>query len=545
MGTRMANRGVRSWTAFSVSAMLTLAAPLAATGAGQGAGQGAQQAPPPQTGQTVVTPPAPAAAQGGPVLQLTMDQAVAMAIESNIGLKSERLAVDIAAEGVAGAEAAFKPTLTANLSTQSQTSLPSSFTQLTSGSISGATQSGGAQVTQSLPWLGGTYQASWQNSLSTTTQPSPVFNPSINSNVVFNFTQPLLRGLLTDANRAGLANSQTAREVADLGLQLNTIELQDQVRLAYLQLIAANASLVVNQSNYDLAQTGLHDAQAEVAVGISAKVDIITNQVQVEQNKALLIQAQSGVASAEDQLRTLILDPGRPDYWTVKLEAKDEIVVEPRTIDVDAAVVNALANRIDVIEARRNLEITKRTTRLDADLTKTSVNAQAQYSATSVGGTQFLYNGLTGNSSGQTTKSFSSVLGEAFGGAYPSWAFGVTVGYPIGRTAAEATLAQQQLAEQQAVLNLRNLELTVAAQVRQAARNVQTDFQVVQAAKAALDASQQQFEAETRKKEQGLSDPFTFIQKQLILSQARVSYLQAEIQYNVDLMAFDRLQKVS
>ncbi|HEY6358595.1 MAG TPA: TolC family protein, partial [Vicinamibacterales bacterium] len=365
MGTRVANRGVRSWTAFSVIAMLALAAPLAATSAGQGAGQGAQQTPPPN-GQTVVTPQAPAAAQGGPVLQLTMDQAVAMAIEANIGLKAERLSVDIAAEGVAGAEAAFKPTLNANLVTQSQTSLPSSFTQLTSGSISGQTQSGGATVSQSLPWLGGTYSASWSSNLSTTTQPSPVFNPSIGSTVQFNFTQPLLRGLLIDSNRALLANDQTARDVADLGLQLNTIELQDQVRLAYLQLIAANSSLEVNQSNYDLAQKVLHDSEAQVAVGVAAKVDIITNRVQVEQTKALVIQAESNVASAEDQLRTLILDPSRPDYWTVKLEAKDEIVVEPRTIDVDAAVANALANRIDVIEARRNLEITRRTTRLDA-----------------------------------------------------------------------------------------------------------------------------------------------------------------------------------
>jgi len=543
MGTRMANRGARSWTALSFVAVLMCAGRIAAAGAG---GQGLQT-PPPAAGQTLTSPQAPAPPQTptGPVLQLTMDEAVAMAVESNIGLKAQRLSVDIAAEGVAGAEAAFKPTLSANLSTSSQTSLPSSFTQLTSGSISSATKSGGASVTQSLPWLGGTYLASWSNNLSTTTQPSPVFNPSIGSNVVFSFSQPLLRGFLIDSNRAGLANSQTARQVADLGLQLNTIELQDQVRLAYLQLIAANAVLDVNKSNYDLAQTELHNTEAQVAVGVSAKVEIVQSEVQVQQTKLSVIQAQGGVAAAQDQLRTLILDPSRPDYWAVQLEAKDQIVVEQRAIDVDAAVASALANRLDVIEARRNLEITKRTTRLDENLTKASVNAQAQYSATSSGGTQFLYNGLTGTSSGQSIKSYSSVLGETFSGAFPSWAVGVSVGYPIGRSVAEATLAQQRLTEQQAVLNLHNLELSVAAQVRQAARNVQTDFQIVQTARAALDASQQQFDAETRKKEQGLSDPFQYILKEQELSQAKVSYLQAEIQYNVDLMAFDRLQKVN
>jgi outer membrane protein len=549
MGIRIATRGVRSWTALCFSAALTCTAPLTAAGTGQRAqtapppaGQGVQTTAPP-AGQALTTPQVPVAAQGGPVLQLTMEQAVAMAVEANLGLKYQRLFVDIAAEGVAGAEAAFKPTLGAFAQTSSSTRLPSSFTDLTSGSIASSSQNGGANVSQFLPWLGGNYNVQWSTGRSTTNQQLAVFNPALNSQVQFNFTQPLLRNFLIDANRAGLENSQTTRQVADLDLQLQTITLQNAVRVAYLGLKAANAQLDVAKQNFDTAQKQFDDNKKRVAVGVAANSDIIQAEVQVEQNQEFVIQSQGGVASAEDNLRSLILDPSRPDYWTVRLEATDPIVVQPREIDLDAAVKTALANRLDVQEAHRNLEITRRTTRLDENLTKTQVNAVAQYSATSSGGTQFTYD-LTGAVANTAVKGVGSVLSETFSGAYPSWVVGVNVGYPIGRSAAEASLAQQQLVQRQAELNLHILELNVAAAVRQAARDVQTNYQVVQASHAALTAAEKQLDDERRMLEVGLSSTFELLSKTQILTQARTSDIQAQIFYNMALLAFDRQLRV-
>jgi outer membrane protein TolC len=195
-----------------------------------------------QAANTPATPPAPKLAltspqavppQGAMVLQLSMDQAVQMAVDANLGLKANRLNVEIAAEGIAGAEAAFRPTLSGSAFKSSSTRLPSSFTDLTSGSIASASVSGGASVTQLMPWLGGQYSASWNNNRSTTNQPQPVFNPQLTSSVQFAYTQPLLRNFLIDPNRAALENSQTQQQVANIDLQLRTITLQNQVRLAY------------------------------------------------------------------------------------------------------------------------------------------------------------------------------------------------------------------------------------------------------------------------------------------------------------------------
>ena len=103
-----------SWTAFAVSAMLALAAPLAAAGGRPGArprrstDAAADRRHRPDRDTARRRP----RRRAGRCLQLTMEQAVAMAIETNIARsRPQRLNVDIAAEGVAGAEAAFKPTL--------------------------------------------------------------------------------------------------------------------------------------------------------------------------------------------------------------------------------------------------------------------------------------------------------------------------------------------------------------------------------------------------------------------------------------------------
>lgn len=538
MTTRMGLRGAGSWTAVAMSAAFAFGASLSAQTPAQGA-QNAAAAP-----KLALTTQQPVPPQGAPVLQLSMEQAVQMAVDTNLGLKANRLNVDIAAEATAGAEGAFKPVASASTFKQNSTRLPSSFTDLTSGSISTASVSGGASVSQLMPWFGGQYSASWNNNRLTTTQPQPVFNPQLSSQVQFSYTQPLLRGFLIDSSRAALANSQTQQQVADLDLQLKTITLQNSVRLAYLNLKAAKSQLDVAQKNLELAQQSLREDEARVKVGVSAPSDTIQDQVAVKSNEGFVVQAQGFVESAQDQLRTLILDPNRPDYWTVQIDAIDELVVEAREPDVEAAVKNALANRLDVQEAQRSLEITHRTTRLDENLTKAAVNAIANYSATSSGGTQFSYSSITDTVGTPTTRSLGSVLGQTFAGDFPSWSVGVQVQYPIGRSTAEANLAQQRLNEQQAQINLRALQLQVAAAVRQAARDVKNNYQVVQTTRAALDAAQKQLDDENRKNELGLSNTFILIQKQQILANARISSIGALVSYNQALLNFERVQRV-
>ena len=74
-------------------------------------------------------PPPAQPARSGNTLPLSMEQAVALGLEWNLGLKAERLEIDIAAEGIAGARAAFKPLLQSSFGRTSSVTVPGSFTQ--------------------------------------------------------------------------------------------------------------------------------------------------------------------------------------------------------------------------------------------------------------------------------------------------------------------------------------------------------------------------------------------------------------------------------
>jgi outer membrane protein TolC len=167
------------------------------------------------------------------------------------------------------------------------------------------------------------------------------------------------------------------------------------------------------------------------------------------------------------------------------------------------------------------------------------------YAATGTGGTQFVFGeGFPPPVLSQTQKSFGSVLGDAFGGAYPAWRLSVSVGYPIGRSGAKAALAQQELQKQQDLIALRDAEIQIVRDVRDAARQVQTAYQRVQATRTAREASEKQLEAEDRRFAVGLSTTFEQQSRQRDLANARVFELRAKILYSQALINFETVQKI-
>jgi outer membrane protein TolC len=467
-----------------------------------------------------------------------MADAVSMALDTSLGLKSERLNVASADQGVVRARAAFLPVTVYGVSRNTAKSPAQVFPDGTSAIASNNSVSASGRINQSLPWLGGSYAVLWSGSrFEAAGGNTSTFNPRLGSSVSVQFDQPLWRDFGIDANRFELTRTERERSIADLELQQRIVATDADVRQAYLGLLGAIEGRKVAQQNMDLAEQSLRNTRARVEVGEAPPIDIVNFEASVESNREQLILADARIASAEDALRQQILDSARPDYWTLHIEPTDTIQLTPQQVDTDAAIRNALENRLDLQILKRTIAITDLGLELGRNLTRPSVDFQLGYTATSTGGTQFV-NGIT------SVRSFGSVVNEAFAGTYPSWTLGVSVGYPLGRSAAQATQAQNQIQKQQQELDLHQRELVVVAAVRQAARDVQTSYQRVQATQAALAANERQLQAAERRFAVGMSDTFELQQRQLQLAGARVSQLNAVIAYNTALIEFERVQKI-
>jgi outer membrane protein TolC len=358
------------------------------------------------------------------------------------------------------------------------------------------------------------------------------------------FSQPLLRDLRVDSARNSLVTTARQREITDIQLQQRIVATEASVRLAYLNLVGAIEGKKVAEQNMEIAQQSLRQSRARVAVGQSPQIEIIQSEAQVASNQEQLILAEAQIATAEDGLRSLILDPTRADFWTVQLVPTDTIQLTPRDINLDEAIKVAMANRLDLAVEKRALEITNLNLKLGRNNTLPAVDFNVSYSAQGTAGTQFVFgSGFPPPIIDRTDRTFGSALGDTFGGAYPTWSVGVTVSYPLGRTGAEVAYAQSQVQKRQQELGLQELELQIVREVRDAVRQVQNSYQRVQATQTFRRAAEQQLEAEERRFAVGISTTLELQIRQRDLANARVSELGAMIAYNRALINLDRVQK--
>jgi outer membrane protein TolC len=138
---------------------------------------------------------------------------------------------------------------------------------------------------------------------------------------------------------------------------------------------------------------------------------------------------------------------------------------------------------------------------------------------------------------------YGDALSEVFGADYPTWTIGASISYSIPNRSAKAQAASSRLSRDQALASMRRLELQVAAEVRTAARGVDSGFKTVQSTEAARVLAEQRLDAEEKKFAAGMSTNFLVTQAQRDLALARVNNLRAISDYHKSLVNFARVQE--
>jgi outer membrane protein TolC len=495
------------------------------------------------SGQTAAAPPSQAGSLSTPVTvqgtPLSIEEAVRMGLENNLGVQIERLNPQIQVLGISRASAAFTPALFSSLTRTSNTSPPTDFnTSAENQSIStngNFNTSGGMQ--QNLRWGGAAYSLAFSGSRTTTNNINVAFNPQLGSGLNAVYTQPLLRNFKIDTLRQQLMLSQNQAQAADIHLQERVTQTARNIRASYYQLVGAISGLEVAQQSLDVARTSLKNNQTRVEVGTMAKIDIVTAEAEVASNEESVIVAQANIESAQDQLRTLVMNPNQPDFWGARFTPSEQPTLAPREINVDAAIKNALENRTDIREFRKNMESTDINLAYARNQKLPAIDLNARYGLTGVAGTQLSREGTS-----TLERSFFDAMRDVFANDFKTWSFGVNVSYPIGTSIADAAYAQAKLQKQSELQSLENLRMGVTTQVRQAARDVNTNLRRVEATRRARELAEQRLDADNKRFAVGLATTFELLQSQRDLARAKQNELRATIDYNQSLVDFEAVQ---
>ena len=514
-----------------------------------GAPSWAQQPPPPSP-----APPAPAysgptpyvtnlsvGAATGPVLQLTLEDVVKRAMDNNVDIAVERYTPQESELAIKQARGFYDPVVTSAVNQNNRTDpARNAF-------------SGGAQVDTHTTTFnfggfqpirtGGTWSLSFDNNRASTNNLFSSFNPSFGSSLNANLTQPILRDFTIDSGRQQIKVAKKNREISDVQFRQTVVNTLANVKNLYYDLLYSIDNLEVQRKSLSLAQRFLEENQIKVRVGTLAPLDVVAAESEKASREEAVILAEAALLDAEDALKRAIFPDNDPATWSVRIVPVDRPTAEPVAVDLAAAVAKALASRTDIVAARKGIETDEINVKFTRNQTLPVFDVVAAYGATGVGGTLIEREGLGGPIIRTVPGGFSDALSNVFNRDFPTWTVGFNFSYPLFNRQAQAASARARVSRDQSVASLHRLEMQVTAEVRSAARAVETNFKRVESTRAARVLQERRLDAETKKFGAGMSTNFLVTQSQRDLAVAEVAELRAIADYRRSLVDFERVQE--
>lgn len=480
---------------------------------------------------------------------LTLDDAEKLALDRNLDIAVQRLNPQTFDLLLAGLRAAYRPSLTTEFTTQSQTN-PSITTIAGASAGAGITQefttfNGG--IVQSVPWGGGNFMVTLNNPRTTTTAGTALFNPSYSPNWWAQYTQPLLRGFSIDSTRQQLVVTKLNQDISELQLQATITNTISNVQNAYWDYVFAVQSSEVAEQSLALADELVRTNQLRVQIGTMAPIEVVQARSQAAAQREALVAAQGAVRTAEVALKRLIVSGTQDPNWDASLDPIDRPDFRPEPVDMEAAIRKALNARTDLMQAQKNVEINATTFKLLRNEVLPQANLVGRYGVAGLGGTQFVStgSGITRVVTGEIPGGFANALSSLLRQDFPTWNVTLSVSYPLGTSAADAAVARARIQLNQIDAELRQIELQVATDVTNAVVQVQNNIERVQAAQVARALAQQQLDAENTKFGVGMSTNYLVVQAQRDLANARNKELQAMLAYRKSTVEFERVQQTT
>jgi HAE1 family hydrophobic/amphiphilic exporter-1 len=463
-------------------------------------------------------------------LKLSLDDAIKTTMERNIGLQVSRYELRASGEALRSQFGLYDWLGTATLNRQIAKQAIVNAAQ----SPSSRTASLNLGVGQTIP-TGGNYTVGLNTSKDVSPGGFSTFSPSYTSGLAFSFNQPLMRDFGVDVTQRGINIARNTLGISREAFRATLLDTTNNVEQGYLNLVYARQFVDVVKEALFLARDQARITQIRIDVGASAPLDILQPRVQIATSEENLINAVAAVRNAEDNLRALMhLDPAD---WDRPILPTDPVRYTPVSVNVQEAVDRAYNLRPELHE----LTLTSDTRRIQNMFARNqilpAVDLRLKYSLGGAAGRALEPDPVTGVlTDTKVTRAFSQIFSNDF----PTYSFGFDVQVPFTNITARAEAKRTELELQRAHSDEDQQRQTIALQVRETARAIDTSARNITATRTAREAAEQNLEAERRRYENGMTTNFQVLQVQQQLSDSRARELQALVGYNQAVAAFHR-----
>ena len=463
---------------------------------------------------------------------LTLQQAIETSLKNNLQVQIAVETRDFTRAGLTIEQGAFDWNLTSSLSLSKveDASRGQNFPggPLTSSETTTFSRNFSLGTTKAFGWGGNlslAYAPTYRFSKGTVNggPESPFTTNPYDGSFTATYSQSLLKNFGRDTTESRLIVARKSAQAADLGFQKAIIDLVASTESLYWDVVYAQRNLENKQQTLSLAQKQLKENQIRVQVGTLAPIEVTSSEASVAQREQDIIAAEAQLLNAKDALiRALYPSTERPAGMVLA----DAPNVKPLGMDESSAEKLALSSRIELKSARLDLESKQILETAANNRTLPQLDAFASYN---------------GNAASQIpSEGLSAVNKDLSKGNYPGYTVGLQFAIPIQNRAAKGNQAQARANRRTSELSLRDLELGITLEVRQAFRNVDASAKGVAAAEKTRIYREKDLEAEQKKFENGMSTNFLVLSKQNDLDTAKSSELQSQITYAKAVTAIEK-----
>ena len=384
-----------------------------------------------------------------------------------------------------------------------------------------------------------TYSSTYQNVNSTFFNLDPYTNGALDLQI----TQPLLYGFGTAVNTRNIRVQKNNLKVTDLQFKEQVITTVTAVLNLYWDLVSFNQDLKARQDEVATAQQLLENNQKQVQIGTIAEIEVTRAQSQLYAAKQDLLISQTNLLQQETILKNALSRQGvatseLADVHIVPLDqmaipAKDEIRPIPDL------VAEAMKNRVEVEQARLNIDSKKTNLAGVRNALKPTLNAFAELTN----------NGLTGALTplgaavpgvDYLSGGYGNLLAQIFRRNYPNYSAGISLNIPLRNRAAQSDYATSEIEIQQDELSLQKETNQIRVDVQNAIIGLQQARARYDAAVQGRKLSEETMTGDRRKLDLGASTSYQVVQDQRDLATAQSSEAQAMANYTHAQIALDQ-----
>jgi outer membrane protein len=243
---------------------------------------------------------------------------------------------------------------------------------------------------QAFQW-GTNLSVGFNNTRSTTNSFFSSLSPSLNSGFKATVTQHLLQGYGFAPNTRFLRIAKNNRELSDVAFRLQITDSVDQIENIYWDLVFAYENARVQNESLSFAQKTLSDTKKQVEIGSLAPIEVVRSQSTVAQDQQLVTAAQTNL-----QLQQLLMKNALTRTLKDPVLANAE-VIPTSTMDVPAQesvvptedlINEALRHRAELVESRIDLNSRELSNKAVRSSLLPTLDLFAYYGGAGVGGSQ-------------------------------------------------------------------------------------------------------------------------------------------------------------